>query len=382
MNHPGLRVGVDASNLRDGGGVTHLYQLLSSAVPEPFGIASVTVWGGRNLIEKLPLRPWLHPVHVTSLDRDLATRTAWRLTALRAHTREIDVLLAPGGVTTTAHCPVVVMCRNMLPFEETERARFGNSPLGWRLRVLRELHARSLSLADGAIFLSRYATQSVLPTLGKRPSRIAVIAHGVDDRFRTAPRPTRESFTRDSPLRVLYVSQLSPYKHNVNVARAITALRQRGLFVSLDLVGGADREIDREDFERQAHALDPKGEFIRWKGAVQHAELIDRYRDAEVFAYASSCENLPNTLVEAMASGLPIASSDRGPMPEVLARAGVYFDPEDIASITRALDALARSATLRESLAERAYTRALERSWRRCADDTFAFVGEVSSIVR
>ena len=93
--------------------------------------------------------------------------------------------------------------------------------------------------------------------------------------------------------------------------------------------------------------------------------------------YASSCENLPNILIEAMAAGLPIASSSRGPMPEVLGDAGLYFDPEDPAGLALRLRELVESHELRASLAQRAFERAADYRWDRCAEQTFAFLAEV-----
>lgn len=373
-----LRVGIDASNLRDRGGVTHLYQLLGAADPASAGVGEVTVWGSRATLDRLAPRPWLTLSRAPALDGGLASRTLWRQRALPGLSRSFDVLFAPGGVAVTSRCPAVVMSRNMLPFEEVERRRFGHGYLGCRLRALREVQARSFSRADGVIFLSRYAVQSVVPTLRPRPRSVAVIPHGVDDRFRAAPRPARDAFSVEAPLRVLYVSQLSPYKHNLNAVEAVARLRAEGVPLTLELVGGADREVDRRGYEDLARRVDPAGRFVRWTGAVPHAELPARYHGAELFLYTSSCENMPNTLVEAMAAGLPIACSDRGPMPEVLGGAGVYLDPEDVGSIVDALRTLATAPRLRDALAARAYEAALGRSWHRCAAETFAFLRDVT----
>jgi glycosyltransferase involved in cell wall biosynthesis len=97
-----------------------------------------------------------------------------------------------------------------------------------------------------------------------------------------------------------------------------------------------------------------------------------------VFVFASSCENMPSTLIEAMASGLPIACSDRGPMPEVLQDGGTYFDPEDPASIAAAIGELLQSPERRRSAAARARALAARYSWARCADETWSFLAGVA----
>jgi glycosyltransferase involved in cell wall biosynthesis len=87
---------------------------------------------------------------------------------------------------------------------------------------------------------------------------------------------------------------------------------------------------------------------------------------------------MPNILLEEMASGLPIACSNRGPMPEVLGDAGVYFDPEDPNDIARALRELIESPVLRTKLARASFGRVQRYSWRRCADETFSFLASVA----
>ena len=98
-------------------------------------------------------------------------------------------------------------------------------------------------------------------------------------------------------------------------------------------------------------------------GFVQHDELPALLASADLFVFASSCENMPNTLVEAMAAGLPIACSDRGPMPEILQEAGVYFDPEDVPSIADAVARIVSDAELRTRIAQRARRLSEQYSW-------------------
>jgi glycosyltransferase involved in cell wall biosynthesis len=115
-------------------------------------------------------------------------------------------------------------------------------------------------------------------------------------------------------------------------------------------------------------------EFVRVLEFVPPEELPELLACADVFVFASSCENMPNTLLEAMACGLPIACSDRGPMPEILQDGGVYFDPEDEISIAAALRSLATDPALRQRLAKRSAELASAYSWRRCALETWNFL--------
>jgi glycosyltransferase involved in cell wall biosynthesis len=198
------------------------------------------------------------------------------------------------------------------------------------------------------------------------------VPHGVGIAFKqVVPR----SWPRDAdePVRCLYVSNAAPYKHQWHVVTAIGALRRRGYNVHLNLVGGgagrAQRRLD-DAIER----ADPTREFVRCAGFVSPDELPEVLADAHLFVFASSCENMPNTLVEAMAAGLPIACSDRGPMPEVLADGGVYFDPESPDSISDAVERLLTDADLRASCAKRAKVLSDQYSWARCGKETWEYL--------
>ena len=72
---------------------------------------------------------------------------------------------------------------------------------------------------------------------------------------------------------------------------------------------------------------------------------------------------MPNTLIEGMAAGMPIASSNRGPMPEVLGDAGVYFEPESVNSIVQALEGLLLSNAKRAELARKAVMKSQSFNW-------------------
>jgi glycosyltransferase involved in cell wall biosynthesis len=372
-------VGVDASNIRTGGGLTHLVALLGAAEPGELGIAEVVVFGSRATLERLPRRPWLVPVHEPWLDRPLPWRLAWQQLRLpRRVAGHCDVVFVPGGNAPRLGPPVVTMSRNMLPFEMPELRRYGLSPTALRLLLLRFGQARTFRRADGLVFLTRYAQDAVLRAAPTR-ARTAIIPHGVDEAFRRKPAPARalEEGGAARPLRVLYVSIVDLYKHQWHVAEAVARLRAAGLPVAAEFVGPVYPGAERR-FRGALAALDPRGEFLRYAGPASREVLPGLYASADVFAFASSCENMPNILLEAMAAGLPIACSQRGPMPEILGDAGVYFDPERPDEIARALEALLRDAPLRARCAELAYARALAYSWERCARETLSFVAEVA----
>jgi glycosyltransferase involved in cell wall biosynthesis len=123
--------------------------------------------------------------------------------------------------------------------------------------------------------------------------------------------------------------------------------------------------------------FDPKNSFVTYHGAIPFKDMHKHYASADLGVFASSCENMPNILIETMAAGLPVACSMLGPMPEILRDFGCYFDPDEPDSIESAIESLLVSSTLRAGLAECSFARSTEFSWERCADSTFDFLHHV-----
>ena len=292
-------LGVDASNLRYGGGITHLQELLAVADPPAHGFSRVVVWSGRATLDRLPERPWLARVHEPALDGDLARRTAWQQLALpwRSRAAGCTAHFAPGTTAPDALRPRVVMCRSMLPFDEVERGRYLGTAGGLRLDALRVAHARALSTADGAIFLTQHARDAVLARLPRRPGAIASIPHGVNPRFLRAPRAQRrlEECSFEDPFRWVYVSTVTRYKHQARVLDAVRSLRAEGLPVAIDLVGIEEDARSGREVRDALRAWDPAGRWARYRGHVPFAELAAVYARADAALYASSCENMPTS---------------------------------------------------------------------------------------
>lgn len=378
-----IHLGIDASNIRQGGGVTHLSQMLRAARLDFSEIKKVTVCCCRSTASQLPDHPWLTKYCPAWADAPFLFRLFGQqfslLPALEA--AGCDVLFSPGG-TLPVRCsiPTVTMSQNLLPFDPSESARFGQwSPMRLKMRLLRVVQERSFKNADGVIFLTEYAKAVVLQTIGGTTSLLATIPHGIEERFLAPPRAQRtiESCSTCDPFRLLYVSILMPYKHHFEVAKAASLIRAEGIPLSVRFIG-SDWGNYGVRFNKLLASLDKKGEFLQWSGAVPFSDLHNAYRQADAFVFASSCENLPNILIEAMSAGLPIASSRTGPMPEVLGDAGVYFDPDDPTSIATTLRELILTPALREKLGEMAWQRSQAYSWERCAKETFQFIADVA----
>lgn len=374
-------LGIDAFNIRAGGGVTHLVELLRAAEPDDHGFSKVIVWGNIATLAKIDDRSWLLKVRAPLLERGLPSRVYWQRFRLRKLAVEAgcNILFVPGGSSTCDFAPLVTMSQNLLPFEWRELRRYGWSLLTLKFLLLRWTQGRSFKKASGVIFLTVYARDAVLKAIGRMLGSNVIVPHGINPRFIAPPRPQRAfaSFNKQAPCRVLYVSIVDVYKHQWHVVEAVAQLRSQGLPVVLELVGPpAGGMVKLQDALKR---LDPKGTFITYRGAVPYEKLDAIYAAADIGVFASSCETFGQILTEAMSAGLPIACSNRSAMPEILDAAGVYFDPEDASSIAAALRKLIDAPQLRARLAQAAFDGAQVYSWERCADETFGFLASIAN---
>jgi len=369
-------LGIDAANIRSGGGITHLVEILSAINLTDTSFERVVIWGGASTLKHLEDRSWLIKRNPSALDGGVIKRTLWQRNCLSRSARNegCSVLFVPGGSYAGNFHPVVTMSQNLLPFELHELFRYGWTLFALKLLLLRLTQSRAFKKCEGVIFLTEYARNTVVKVTGKLAAKTYIVPHGVNHRFNKTPNLQHDiaDYNDAHPYRILYVSIVDQYKHQWHVVKAVSILRQQGLPIVLDLVGPA-----YEPALKRLHSEINHQDWVSYHGAISFDELHQQYAEADLGVFASSCENMPNILLENMASGLPIACSGKGPMPEVLGHAGVYFDPENPVDIARVILLLIKSPKLRTKLAQASYTLAQNYSWQDSANETFKFIASV-----
>jgi glycosyltransferase involved in cell wall biosynthesis len=371
-----LTIGIDALRNRSGGAVAHLVGILSEGDPVSSGIREVHVWAYQTLLDAIPDRPWLIKHNPPALEQSILKQLWWQRFGFPVEVKltACQIVLNTDAGTISTVRPAVTMSRDMLSYEPGVIELFGFSRARLRLMLLRYMQNRSLRAADGAIFLTRYAAKIIQQSCGDLPS-IAYIPHGVGAAFKQSQQVNVWPEAGERPIRCIYISNAEMYKHQWVVVKAISLLRKRGNNLTISLVGGGKGPA-QQLLEDAIAVSDPSGVFVEQLAFLPQQELPNHLAQGDLFIFASSCENMPNTLVEAMAVGLPIACSSRGPMPEVLADGGVYFNPEDADSIADAIEQIIQSPVLRLAISHRAKALSQQYDWKRCADETWAFIAE------
>lgn len=376
-----ITIGIDAANIRLGGGITHLSEILAGVDVHALNIGKIIVWAGKKTADQLPSYPWLQKISPPPLDGNLFTRVFWQAFRLSsaAKAQNCDVLLVPGGSYVGNFKPVVIVSQNLLPFEWTEIVRNQSIITTIKMMILRQVQSYSFCRSEGVIFLTQYAKDRVLSVVGNIRAFITVIHHGFNHRFDQTPKTQRpiSDYSFDEPLNILYVSNIAAYKHQTEVVEAMHHLRQKGFPISLTMIGPA---IPRylSQLNSTLDRCDPHRQWARYLGQVPYEDLPTYYQKADIGLFASSCETFGIILLEKMSAGLPIACSGKSAMPEILKDTGVYFDPDNVIDIELTLERFLSQEQLRTDKSTSSFSESKKYQWAKCAQETFLFVANIA----
>lgn len=369
---------IDALSALQGGGQTYLINLFKFMPPEMKTVCRIVVLVPHGSEPIFRFDDEIEAISSAYASRGIVFRLTWSKLFLPALLKQmnVDVLYCPGGfVSTFGPWKTAVAFRNMLPFSPEERRRY---PLGYmrtRLAILRWVQARSFKRADLVIFISLFAKSVIDVVVGPRAGISRVIPHGISDRFRA---PSSKPKGLGLPDRyVCYVSILNVYKAQIEVVKAWHLLRSRRQVSEKLLLVGPSKDQYGIQVAQLIEELNLQDE-VRIVGNVPYDELPGLYQGAVINLFASSCENCPNILLEALSAGRPVLTSDYQPMPEFAADAALYFDPYSPEKLSAQLERLLEDPALQQSMGRRAAVRSEDFQWEEAARNTWLALSKLA----
>ena len=245
-------------------------------------------------------------------------------------------------------------------------AHFGVISLGMRVLV-----PLSVKRATRVIAVSQSTADDLRNLLHVKPDRIDVVPNGVGTPPDVEPLPEAELRRRhalgDREF-VLTTSAKRPHKNLLRLLDALASIPVERRPVAV--LTGYPTEHETELNERVAK-LGIAGD-VRILGWVDQAELEALYAAAACLVFPSLYEGFGLPVLEAMARGVPVASSDRSSLPEVAGDAALLFDPEDVAAMARAIERLLGDPAERGRLVALGRLQATRFTWDECARGTLA----------
>lgn len=357
-----IKVLINALHAKSGGGVTYIKNILPFLADDPSVDIHLCIHDSqRGKIDNPVDGVQVHVLTFQTGFWRLLVHEQWAVPKL-ARAIAADVVFSPANYGPLLARRHIVMLRNALGVAGVDKRP--SKIAYWAL--LSVATVLSLLTARRGIAVSRYMVDSIGTVLARIfAGKVTVIPHGVDERFRAAPEDDR----RDDFL--LAVSDIYVQKNFETLLLAIEKLRQTHPDVDLRIAG---QFLDPAYYTGLLEIISAKGlqENVRFLGSVPPQELRVLYRRCRAFVFPSWVESFGNPLVEAMASGAPVASSNAAAMPEVLGGAGLLFDPADSTEMAATLARIIDDEDLRSRLSAQSVRRAADFSWSSTAQKTSA----------
>ena len=322
------------------------------------------------------------PEHVVALLQNAAERVEFRvirsgneqmwegvLLPLEVRRGRLDVFFHPadvGGFWFSPKCPWVVDVHDIIPAILSNT--FFQSPLHrlyytWKVTITRD--------ADAILTHSEWSQETILRRLRLPIEQVSVIPEGVDRTiFQTLPNCAMQALVRKqvgydpSPF-IFAIGSTEPRKNTQRLLRAYAEIRRRHPHVRLVLL---DTNWRGTNLEKDIEHSRLSGTIVRLQSPITDDALAALYNAAELFLFPSLYEGFGLPVLEAMACGTPVVTSNRTALPEVAGGAARLVEPESEHAIADACIELLEDGTVRARHRQMGLARVRGFSWVRSAE--------------
>jgi glycosyltransferase involved in cell wall biosynthesis len=278
--------------------------------------------------------------------------------ALRNVTRD-DLFFSPGyNAPLFCTAPVVFTVHDLNHIDRPE-----NSSPFKRLYYATVLK-RSCRSAAAILTVSDFSRRRIIEWSGVPPEKVVNVRCGVDDKYRLDVPPYKFPFP--------YLLCVSNRKGHKNEFKTVEAFARAKAIAGVRLVF-TGTPTPRLVECINSHHIDERVHFV---GAIPEAQLPSLYRSAEALIFASFYEGFGLPVLEAMACGTPVVTSNSSALPEVAGDAALLIDPASVEQIANAIERVMNDTSLRQQLRQKGLTQAARFSW----NDTASKVREILRI--
>ncbi|KJU87699.1 group 1 glycosyl transferase [Candidatus Magnetobacterium bavaricum] len=262
----------------------------------------------------------------------------------------VDVLFCPiMEFPLTYMLPTLVMIHDLHPLYFPRQFGLASTYFKFSLERLKRLKYR-------VVTGSNFVKAEVIKAANLREDLVDVITEGYDpELFRPMGLELREDFLGRHKLKppyILFVGSLFPYKNVSTLIEAFMLIKNR---VPHTLVIVGKKELATRPL--------PKDDRIVYKSYVDREDVPLFYSYAEMLVHPSLFEGFGLNILEAMACGTPVVSSNGGSLPEVVGQAGLLFNPTEVTALATHMLNLIRDKELRQSLVAKGLQHVKEFTW-------------------
>ena len=222
---------------------------------------------------------------------------------------------------------------------------------------------KALKNADDIVAISQYTKDNALRRYNLSENNMHVIYHGIDfERFNMyASTKLPEEFQNRKY--IISIGHTRPYKNVPRIIRAFKIIRQEFPQINLLIIGRGDYEKALKKLVSELHLQDS----VIFGGHLPDEKMIPLFKNAEFLAFPPLIEGFGLPVIEAMALGCPILSSDIPVIEEIAGDVYEKVNPQSVDDIARGMQKLLGSKQYRDTLRNKGYERAKIFSWEQSA---------------
>jgi glycosyltransferase involved in cell wall biosynthesis len=241
-------------------------------------------------------------------------------------------------------------------------------------RLLKSFIPLSARRASRIISVSEYTKGEIVKYYGVSDQKITVIHEGASERFGPIldQGVISKALSRYGMKRkyILFVGRIEPRKNIAGLLRAFDYVKKRGNEdISLVIVGQQDALFKETELSDTIEAMGLSRDVF-FTGGVSEEDLAILYNGAEVLVYPAFAEGFGLPVLEAMACGTPVITSNTTSLPEVVGKAALTVNPYDSEGIGRALERMLSDDALKKDLSTKGLQRAKVFGWAKAAQET------------
>jgi len=361
-----LRVLVNGIHAKSGGGVTYLRNILPLLAKDQE--LEIHLFLHRDQFKLFDFLEERIRIHLLNFHNSFFNNLFWEQFSLPilANIMSVDVTVSPANYGPLMAPAQIIILRNSLAVASKETRPIKR--LYWGGLTL--MTALSLLTCRRAIAVSDYAQKALTFGLsGLFQKKVTVVYHGVGEKFKADAGVKRQNY-------LLAVSDIYVQKNLHTLVRAMVEVKKIFPDIKLKIAGKA---IDRGYLYEIQQVLDyaKLADAVELLGEKDTDELVGLYQECKLFIFPSTVETFGNPLIEAMACGSPIVSSNRAAMPEILGEAGCYFDPLNIREIADQIISLLEDEEARIEMSNKALQRVHLFSRETTANQTIEIIKSV-----
>lgn len=364
-----MRVGINALNVNSGGGIQHLLELVIN-ICKIYPNVQIIIWSDKIIQNKMPK---CKNIKFRQVNLSYLFKFFWKIIFLKKEIlkEKCDIIFYTDGIIIGKQ-PVksVLLYQNLIPFNFKEIIKYGFSLTFFKLLIIRLLYILSSSKADGIIFLNKFGYNYIKNIIYIK-KKYEIIPHGVSKKFYI-------NIKKRKIKNLIYISTIDRYKNQIKLVEAINSINFNRSYedkINLHLIGG----VGDSNYYSSFNKLIEGNSNIIYHGNLEHEKILKILSKMDLYIFASSCESMGLSLLEGMATSLPVLCSNKSGLKSTMNFKTIFFNPESSMDAKKKILLLINDKKEILRNAKLSTQKSIKYSWKLCAIKTFTFFKKIIS---